>query len=47
VPQVIATTTPKRVKILRELIAEILANPDKMLLRTGKTTDNVHLAQPT
>jgi phage terminase large subunit-like protein len=34
-PQVIATTTPKRVKILRELIAEILANPDKMILRTG------------
>jgi phage terminase large subunit-like protein len=44
-PQVIATTTPKRVKILRELIAEILANAGKMILRRGKTTDNVHLAQ--
>lgn len=45
VPQVIATTTPKRVKILREFIAEILANPGKMLMRTGKTTDNVHLSE--
>lgn len=44
VPQVIATTTPKRVKLLRELIAEIQANPGKMILRTGKTTDNVHLS---
>ncbi|HEX8321620.1 terminase large subunit domain-containing protein [Longimicrobium sp.] len=44
-PQVIATTTPKRVKILRELIAEIKENPGSMLLRTGKTTDNIHLAQ--
>lgn len=43
-PQVFATTTPKRVKILRELIAEILANPETMILRRGKTTDNVHLA---
>jgi phage terminase large subunit-like protein len=43
-PQVLATTTPKRVKILRELIAEIQANPDTMILRRGKTTDNVHLA---
>jgi phage terminase large subunit-like protein len=45
VPQVIATTTPKRVKILRELISEIQSNPTKMIMRRGKTTDNVHLAQ--
>jgi predicted phage terminase large subunit-like protein len=44
-PQVLGTTTPKRVKILRELIAEIKANPDTMILRTGRTTDNVHLAE--
>jgi phage terminase large subunit-like protein len=44
VPQVLATTTPKRVKLLRDLITEIANNPGKMLLRTGKTTDNVHLA---
>lgn len=45
VPQVIATTTPKRVKILREFIQEIRSNPDKMIMRTGKTTDNVHLSE--
>lgn len=45
VPQVIATTTPKRVKILRDLITEILNNPDKMIMRRGKTTDNVHLSE--
>lgn len=44
-PQVIATTTPKRVKILRELIAEIAENAATMILRTGRTTDNIHLAQ--
>ena len=44
-PQIIATTTPKRVKLLRELIQEIKNNPEKMHLRSGKTTDNVHLAQ--
>ena len=44
-PQVIATTTPKRVKVLRELLAEIAENSDRMLLRTGKTTDNIHLAK--
>jgi phage terminase large subunit-like protein len=44
-PQVLGTTTPKRVKILRELIAEIAANPETMLLRRGKTSDNRHLAE--
>jgi phage terminase large subunit-like protein len=44
-PQIIATTTPKRVKILRALIEEIKANPGKMLMRNGRTTDNVHLAE--
>jgi phage terminase large subunit-like protein len=44
-PQVIATTTPKRVKILRELIAEIMEHLDRMILRTGRTTDNIHLAK--
>lgn len=43
-PQIIATTTPKRVKLLRQLIEEIKANPEKMILRTGRTTDNVHLS---
>jgi len=44
-PQLIATTTPKRVPILRALLAEIAENVGKMLLRTGKTTDNVKLSQ--
>jgi phage terminase large subunit-like protein len=44
-PQVIATTTPKRVKVLRELLAEIAENSARMILRTGRTTDNIHLAK--
>jgi phage terminase large subunit-like protein len=44
-PQVLATTTPKRVPLLRSLLAEIAEHPDTMILRRGRTTDNVHLPE--
>lgn len=43
-PQILATTTPKRVPVLRELLKEAGDHPGKILLRRGKTTDNRYLS---
>lgn len=43
-PQILATTTPKRVPVLRQLLAEHQAHPGKILLRRGKTYDNKYLS---
>jgi phage terminase large subunit-like protein len=44
-PQVLATTTPKRVPLLRTLLKEYERNPDKILIRRGRTRDNRFLSQ--
>lgn len=44
-PQVLATTTPKRVPVVREILKERAEKPDKVLLRRGRTFDNPHLHQ--
>jgi len=43
-PQLLVTTTPKRVPSVRKLIADAAVNP-LVQVRRGKTTDNKHLAQ--
>jgi phage terminase large subunit-like protein len=43
-PQILATTTPKRVPVLRNLLAERDRDPKKILLRRGKTIDNRYLS---
>jgi phage terminase large subunit-like protein len=43
-PQILATTTPKRVPVLRQLLIEATNNPKKFLLRRGKTYDNKYLS---
>ena len=43
IPQVLATTTPKRVPVVREILKEKGEKPDKVLLRRGRTFDNPHL----
>lgn len=43
-PQILATTTPKRVPVMRQLMAEAAAHPEKFLLRRGKTYDNRYLS---
>lgn len=43
-PQILATTTPKRVPVLRSLLAEHARTPSKILLRRGKTRDNRYLS---
>lgn len=43
-PQILATTTPKRVPLLRELLAEHHRSPRKILLRRGRTRDNRYLS---
>lgn len=42
VPQILATTTPKRVKVIKTLLKQIENNP-RSFLRRGRTADNVHL----
>ena len=42
VPQILAATTPKRVKSLKKLLADAKTNP-RYLIRRGRTADNVHL----
>jgi phage terminase large subunit-like protein len=44
-PQILATTTPKRVPLLRQLLSESVANPKKFLIRRGRTTDNKYLSE--
>lgn len=43
-PQVLGTTTPKRVPLLRTLLKEYERNPDKILIRRGRTRDNRFLS---
>lgn len=43
-PQILATTTPKRVPMLKQLLTEQKDNPKRIILRRGKTTDNVKLS---
>lgn len=45
-PQILATTTPKRVPVLRSLLAEQSREPSKFLLRRGRTRDNRYLSKP-
>lgn len=42
-PQILVTTTPRRVPAVRKLLADAVTDP-KILLRRGKTRDNVHLS---
>jgi phage terminase large subunit-like protein len=44
-PQVLATTTPKRVPLVRQLLKEADDPASRFLLRRGKTIDNVKLSQ--
>ena len=44
-PQVLATTTPKRVPLLRTLLAEQQKTPDTILIRRGRTRDNRYLSR--
>lgn len=44
-PQILATTTPKRVPVLRNLLEEHARTPEKILLRRGRTRDNRYLSE--
>ena len=44
-PQTLATTTPKRVPIVREILKEARDKADRVLLRRGKTVDNAYLSK--
>lgn len=44
-PQILATTTPKRVPVVRELMKEAQEKPGRVLLRRGRTIDNSYLSQ--
>lgn len=39
-PQILAMTTPRRTKIIKDLLAEAEAHPDKVLVRRSRTADN-------
>jgi phage terminase large subunit-like protein len=39
-PQILAMTTPRRTKVVRDLLAEAEAHPDKVLVRRSRTSDN-------
>lgn len=43
-PQILATTTPKRVPVLRTLLAEHQKDHRKILIRRGRTRDNRYLS---
>ncbi len=43
-PQILATTTPKRVPALKALLAEAKDKPDDILIRRGRTLDNIKLS---
>lgn len=43
-PQILATTTPKRVPVIKELMAEKADPKSKILLRRGRTFDNKYLS---
>lgn len=43
-PQILATTTPKRVPLLKQILAEAQDHPEKILIRRGRTLDNVKLS---
>lgn len=44
-PQILATTTPKRVPVVKEILAEFEKDPAKVLLRRGSTFANKKLSQ--
>lgn len=44
-PQILATTTPKRVPVVRELMKEAQEKPGRVLLRRGRTIDNTYLSR--
>jgi phage terminase large subunit-like protein len=44
-PQILATTTPKRVPLIRNLLAEQARSPKTILLRRGRTRDNRYLSE--
>jgi phage terminase large subunit-like protein len=44
-PQILATTTPKRVPVLRQILAQAGRDPRKYLMRRGRTYDNKYLAE--
>lgn len=44
-PQILATTTPKRVPVLRQILAEAAKTPGKYLIRRGRTYDNKYLSE--
>lgn len=44
-PQILATTTPKRVPVVKEILAEYVKDPRKVLLRRGSTFANKKLAR--
>jgi phage terminase large subunit-like protein len=44
-PQILSTTTPKRVPLLKQILEEAKGSPDKILIRRGKTMDNVKLSE--
>lgn len=43
-PQILATTTPKRVPVLRQILAQASREPRKYLMRRGRTFDNKYLS---
>lgn len=43
-PQILATTTPKRVPVIKEILSEASAKPGQVLMRRGKTVDNKYLS---
>lgn len=43
-PQILATTTPKRVPVIKEILTEKAQKPHQVLLRRGRTFDNKYLS---
>ena len=44
-PQVLATTTPKRVPVLKKILADAALDPAKTLVRKARTVDNPYLSE--
>jgi phage terminase large subunit-like protein len=45
-PQILATTTPKRVPAIRKILADSASGDNgKIIIRRGRTSDNVHLSE--
>lgn len=43
-PQILATTTPKRVPVIKEILAEAAVPGNKVMMRRGRTFDNKYLS---